>query len=113
MRIQREVKEKKILEKIVAISEEFLQSSDSELNYQKITDNILDISGAKYARFNLYDEDGSKFRTVAFSAPEGIIKKVSSLLGFKLLGKKWDRDPVRAERRENKVAYNNSFFNLK
>lgn len=98
MRIQREVKEKKILEKIVAISEEFLQFAGSELNYQKITDNILDISGAKYASFNLYDEDGSKFRTVAFSAPEGIIKKVSSLLGFKLLGKKWDRDPVRAER---------------
>ena len=98
MRIQREVEEKKILEKIVAIAEEFLQSAGSELNYQKITDNILDISGAKYACFNLYDEDGSKFRTVAFSAPEGIIKKASSLLGFKLLGKVWEHDPVRAEK---------------
>ncbi|MCJ7727601.1 MAG: PAS domain S-box protein [Actinobacteria bacterium] len=98
MRIQREVEEKKILERIVAISEEFLQFAGSELNYQKITDNILDISGAKYAVFNLFDEDGSKFRTVAFSAPDGIIKKASSLLGFKLLGKKWDHAPVIREK---------------
>ncbi|MBE3036538.1 MAG: diguanylate cyclase [Candidatus Atribacteria bacterium] len=98
MRTQRETEEKKILERIVAISEEFLQSAGSKLNYQKITDNILDISGAKYAVFNLYEEDGCKFRTVAFSAPEGIIKKVSSLLGFKLIGKKWDYDPARTER---------------
>lgn len=98
MRIQREAEEKKILERIVAISEEFLRSAGSELDYKKITDNILDISGAKYAVFSLYDEDSSKFRTAAFSAPEGIIKKASSLLGFKLLGKKWDRDPVISEK---------------
>jgi nitrogen-specific signal transduction histidine kinase len=98
MRIQSEAEEKKILEKLVVISEEFLQSDSTELNYQKITDNILDISGAKYAGFNLYDEEGSKSITVAFSAPEGIIKKVSSLLGFKLVGKKWNHDPVRTEK---------------
>src|SRR5665647_1900348 len=98
MEFQSEVEENKILERIVAISEEFLQSVESELNYQKITDNILDISGAKYAAFNLYDEDGSKSRTVAFSAPKEIIKKASSLFGFKLLDKKWILDPVRAEK---------------
>jgi diguanylate cyclase (GGDEF)-like protein/PAS domain S-box-containing protein len=91
-------RENKVLEKIVALSEEFLQSTVLELNYQKITDDILDISGAKYAAFNLFDEDGSKFRTVAFSAPGKVVKKVSSLLGFKLIGKKWDPDPVRAEK---------------
>ena len=90
--------EKKILKKIVELSEEFLQSTVLELNYQKITDDILDISGAKFAAFNLFDEDGSKFRTVAFSAPGRVLKKVYSLLGFKLLGKKWDPDPVRAEK---------------
>ena len=72
-------KEKKVLEKIVTISEEFLQSTVVKLNYQKITDDILDISGAKYAAFNLFDEDGRKFRTVAISIPEGVLKKVSSL----------------------------------
>jgi PAS domain S-box-containing protein len=86
--------EKKILELIIATSEEFLQSVGGELNYQKITNDILDISGAKYAGLNLYDEDGSRFTTVAFSAPQEIIKKVSSLLGFKLTGKRWDHVPV-------------------
>ena len=90
--------EKQILEKIVAASEEFLQSSGIELNYQQITDNILDISGARYAVFTLFDAGKNKFRTVAVSAPDGALKKVSSLLGFKLSGKEWDHDPVLAEK---------------
>ena len=97
MIIQNESEEKQILEKIVAASEEFLQSS--ELNYQKITDTILDICGAKYAAFNLYDDDGSRFTTVAISAPQGIIKKASSLLGFGLLGKKWGHAPAHAAKK--------------
>ena len=96
--VTEKIEEKKILEKIVELSEEFLQSAGSELNYQKITDDILYISGAKYAVFILYDEDGSKFRTVAISAPAGVLKKASSLLGFKLIGKKWEHDPVLAEK---------------
>jgi diguanylate cyclase (GGDEF)-like protein/PAS domain S-box-containing protein len=98
MTIQIDSEDKKVLELIVAASEEFLQSTGSKLNYQKITDDILYISGAKYAGFDLYDEDGTKFTTVALSAPEGIIKKAYSLLGFRLLGKRWDHDFVRAEK---------------
>src|SRR5665647_913859 len=96
MTFQSESEENKILELIVAASEEFLQSDGNKLNYQKITDTVVGISGAKYAVFNLYDEGGNKFITTAISAPDGMIKKVSSLLGFKLPGKKWDYDQVRA-----------------
>jgi hypothetical protein len=64
MTIQSEAEEKKILQTIVATSEEFLQAAGKELNYQKINDNILDISGAQYAAFNLYEEDGRNYRTV-------------------------------------------------
>jgi len=91
-------KEKKLLERIVEISEEFLQSSTGTLDYQKITDNILEFSDAKYAAFNLYDEDGNSSRTVAISAPDGMIKKTASLFSFKFLGKKWEHDPARAEK---------------
>ena len=96
--VNKKIEEKKILERIVELSEEFLQSAGSELNYQKITDDILYISGAKYAGFNLYDEDGSKFRAVAFSAPAGVLKEATSLLGFNLISKKWDHDPDRAKK---------------
>jgi hypothetical protein len=87
MTIQSESEENKILEQIVAASEEFLQSAGSKINYQKITDTVAYISGAKYVVFSLYDTGGNKFITTAISAPEGMIKKVSSLLGFKLPGK--------------------------
>ena len=81
--------EKEILKLLVAVSEEFLQSAGHELNYQKIVDTVADISGAKYAAFNLYDEDGNKFTTVAISAPKGIIKKASAFFGDKLVGKSY------------------------
>ena len=96
--ITEKIEEKKILEQIVKLSENFLQSSGSEINYQKFADDILYISGAKYAGFNLYNEEGNKLKTVAFSAPEEKIKKAYSLLGFKFLGREWDHDPVRAEK---------------
>ncbi len=98
MTIQNQAEENKILQLVVAASEEFLQSAGSELNYQKITDDILNISCAKYAIFNLYDEDGSKFTTVALSAPQGTLKTVSSLVGFILPGKSWEQDLILAEK---------------
>ena len=81
--------EKEILKLLVAVSEEFLQSAGSEPNYQKITDTVVLISGAKYAAFNLYNEDGSNYTTLAISGPEGIITKTSALFGDKLIGKTW------------------------
>ena len=81
--------EKKILEQIVASSEEFLQSNSSEINYQRIVDTIADISGAKYAVFNLYNEDGCSFTTRAIFAPKGIVKKATAIIGDKLVGKTW------------------------
>ena len=105
--------ENKILQLIVSASEEFLQSLGNELNYQKITDDILYISGAKYAGFNLYDEDGGKFRTVAFSAPKGIVKKASSLFGFQFLDKSWEHDPARAEKiKSNTITHFSSLSEL-
>jgi diguanylate cyclase (GGDEF)-like protein/PAS domain S-box-containing protein len=98
MTVQSNAEEKKILEKIVAASAEFLQSADGETDYQKITDTVLDISGAKFAAFNLYNEDGSKFTTIAISGSKENIKKASFLLGFRLRGKIWNSDPVSAER---------------
>lgn len=92
------MEEKKILELIIESSEYFLQSAGNNLNYQKFTDDILYISGAKYACFDLYNDDGSKFRTLAFSAPSEVIKKISSLLGFKFIGREWLLDPGRAEK---------------
>ena len=90
--------EKKILDLIFAVSEEFLQSAGSEPNYQKITDTVALISGVKYAAFNLYDEDGSNYKTLAISGPEGIVTKKSALFGNKLTGKTWKNNWASSEK---------------
>ena len=86
------------LKDMALLSEEFLQMNEMELNYQKVTDDFLKISGAKYAVFNLFDEEGESFSTKAISGNKGVIKKAADILGYKIEGKKWDKDPVRDEK---------------
>ncbi len=84
------------LEKLVAISEGFLQMNTQQINFQHITDIFKDISGALFVAFNMYDADGKSFTTVATSGLERYLNKISSLLGFSIAGKLWKHDPVRA-----------------
>ena len=46
------------MKRLIEISEEFLQINEQEIDYQKITDDFLKMSGAKYVVFNLFDEEG-------------------------------------------------------
>ena len=80
--------EEKIMEIIIKSSEQFLQLSSEEINYQGITDTLLEISEAKYVGFNLYDDEGIEFTTMAMSGVNEHIKKISALLGFNPIGKK-------------------------
>ncbi len=86
--------EKEALAKLLLVSEEFLADSESIINYQKITDDILQISGGKYAVFNLFDENGLDFQTVAVAGLSRHFRRATALLGFDLYGKKWPRDEI-------------------
>ena len=90
--------EKDSLIQLLTISEELQQKSDKEIDFQKITDDLVTITGAKYAVFNLLDGDGKNFRTIAISGLNQKFKKTAEILGFELFGKKWDYDPVREEK---------------
>ena len=83
---------------LLALTQDFLQMSASEIDFQKITDDLLKLSGGKYAAFNLFDENGKDFRTVALSGVNAHSRKAVSILGFELVGKKWPPDPVRAKK---------------
>ncbi|KAB2953419.1 PAS domain-containing protein [Heliorestis acidaminivorans] len=89
------IAERKTLEKIVTLTEDFLQLSPEQTDYQKITDDLLQISGAKYACFNLYNDSGNEFTTMAFSGLHNHISKLTSLLGFEVVGKKWVHNAFR------------------
>ncbi len=73
------------------------------MNYQEITDALRFISKAKYVAFNLYDDSGEKFITVAISGLTEDIKRAESLLGYDIIGKKWACDPIRAKKIDSKV----------
>ncbi|MDO9592063.1 MAG: PAS domain S-box protein, partial [Erysipelotrichaceae bacterium] len=83
---------------LVQASETLLQTNDAGVNYSDVTDNFLMICGAKYAVFNLYDEDGKKFTTKAISGDKGAIEKAAGIIGYTLIGKRWEHDPIRAEK---------------
>ncbi|MBU3112903.1 HD domain-containing phosphohydrolase [Clostridium lacusfryxellense] len=101
------------MERLIEISEEFLQINDHKINYQKISDDFLNICGAKYAAFNLFDEGGKSFTTISISGDRGMIKKISLLLGFKIEGKKWDADTLIGEKIKNStISRFNSFREL-
>jgi PAS domain S-box-containing protein len=89
--------EKRLLEKLINSSEDFIQFSDST-PYDKIIQIILEISGANYAVLNIFDENGLEFTTVAFTGISENIKKVSAFLGFDIINKHWNRDLNREEK---------------
>lgn len=105
--------EKEALAKLLSVSEEFLANSGTEVDFQKITDDLLWISGGKYAVFNLYDEDGRDFQSIAISGKKQNILKARALLGFDLKGKKWPQDEVKAVKiRDHIITRFASLFEL-
>ncbi len=87
--------EKSILEKLITLVEENLQSPVGELNYKDLTDGLLELSGAKFVAINTYDLDNNKTVTRAISGMSAGIRKAGSILGIDLVGKAWDIIPER------------------
>lgn len=78
------------MEHLIEITDDLLSGSDVKNNYKKISDDFLMISGAKYAAFNLFDEDGKYFYTKALTGDHEIVKKAVEIIGYKFEDKKWE-----------------------
>jgi PAS domain S-box-containing protein len=90
--------ERNSIERLLSASERFLEYAGHELDFQKMTDDLLAISGGKFAVLNLFEENGRDFQTVAISGLGESITKAASFLGFELRGSKWSSDEARAAR---------------
>ncbi len=90
------------LKKISITSESFLNGIGGKIPYQQIVDTLLEISEAKYAAFNLYNEKGNKYKTVAIAGDRGNIEKAMKIMEMMLEGKEWDHDPLRVEKIKNR-----------
>ena len=89
------------LKKFSETLESFLHDLGGEIPYQQLVDTLLELSEAKYAAFNLYNEDGKKFKTMAIAGDRGSIRKAMEIMGMQLEGKEWDYDPRRVEKIKN------------
>jgi PAS domain S-box-containing protein len=95
-------------------SQHDLSEASSQLNkftiynidYQYIVDRMAAYSGARYATLNKFDSSGTNFTTVAIAGLTKQMEKAVQLLGFPLLGKNWEFDPVReAKIRNSKTTF--------
>jgi PAS domain S-box-containing protein len=88
-------------QKIISeIAEKFNEFNTKNIDYKYIADKAREISGAKYAILNKFDEHGRVFSTVGFSGISKHLKKAVTLLGFDVIGKKWAYDPDRQKKIE-------------
>lgn len=91
------------LRKALAQSSGMIQSNNDEIDYQLIADSFLEISGAKYLSFNIFNDNGLDFTTVAVSGIKENLLKFTSIIGYEVINKKWKYDPIRAPRMEEKM----------
>ncbi|UTW69552.1 hypothetical protein KHA80_22920 [Anaerobacillus sp. HL2] len=81
----------------------FYKKTNRKSNLQKITDDLLKITSAKFVLFNLYNSDGEQFTTRAISGEKCLLNKVTDIVGYNITGKNWSDDPVCAENCENQM----------
>ena len=91
------------LEKLRSYSEELLQMCACNMDYQKILDNIVNISKAKYGVLLLFDESKDRFMFTALSGDKEKMQGASRTLGFEQLGKGWNYKNVQIEKTQEMV----------
>ncbi|MFO7924388.1 MAG: PAS domain S-box protein [Bacteroidales bacterium] len=92
-----------VLKRLILAAEEFIGFTDDIPDYNKILQIVLDISGAKYASLNIFDENGLSFTTVEMKGINKNILKGLDFLGFDVKNKHWKHDPVRAEKTKDQT----------
>ena len=84
--------------KIIEASKQFLKSHNIEIDYESMCETMIDLSGAKFVAFNLFDEKYLSFKTVAIVGDKNNVKMVNDILGINISGFQWSHD-------ENKTQY--------
>ena len=89
---------------LVMISERFLQSDSPEVDYNLLSESLIDISGARYAVFSQFNEDGSGITVKNISGDAESIGRASKILGFAITGKTWSTDRALDRRLDGHVV---------
>ena len=98
---------------LIEMGDYFMHNMGSMIDYDKITQFAHDVSGAEYVAFNLFDDNGHEFTTVALEGVKEIIKDGLKLFKLDPIGKKWAYDQVREEKiLNNDITYFDSLIEL-
>jgi len=92
---------KLVLNKLLNSSTEFIDSTTVGINYLKLTEIMLDISGAKYATFNMLNESKLEYTTLAVSGLSKNILLAKKILGFEIINKTFKLDAVKHQKISN------------
>jgi diguanylate cyclase (GGDEF)-like protein/PAS domain S-box-containing protein len=88
--------------KMQEIAQYFINNIGNQINYDQITKFAYEISGADYAAFNLFHENGRDFSTISLCGVSNQLKKICEMLDFQIIGKTWAYDPEREKRTKDK-----------
>lgn len=93
--ISEQKKNADMLKMILSTSKKLLNMPLDAINYQLVVDEIKELSGAWIVGINTYEQSGTKSVTRAISKIPSIIKDITKILGFPIVGKEWDVRPDR------------------
>ncbi len=93
-------KEASSIRELLKLTEKLIDTELASFDYQSAADNLLQLSGAKIAAINTYEEIRTKTVTRAIAGIPSIIEQASEILGFKIAGQAWDIIPERIRKIE-------------
>ncbi|MDG5814676.1 PAS domain S-box protein [Chitinispirillales bacterium ANBcel5] len=98
---------------IAEASKEMSAYSVENVDYQKIAETMLTLSGAKYVGLNKFEKNGKNFRTVALTGEKDHLKRAQKILNSRLIKKEWAYDPIREKKtKDNKTTFFDNLHEL-
>jgi PAS domain S-box-containing protein len=91
------------LKTLLFASAELLKFND-KIDFNQLSQTMLEVSGAKYVSFNLFEPNGLDYTTVGFAGMGDFANKSKKYLGFNFFNKRWNYDAVRAEKIKNETT---------
>lgn len=83
-----------LLQKLLFRSSDFI-GNDITIDYQSITNTMIELSGAKYGAFNILEPNSNDFVTKAIYVNKIDFEKCKKIFGYDFTKKKWKEDPER------------------
>ncbi|OQB29692.1 MAG: Transcriptional regulatory protein BasR [Bacteroidetes bacterium ADurb.Bin174] len=112
---QEKLQQKRIrLRRVLEESTRFIQVQSGKIDFVKITDIMMEISGAKVVAFSRFIDDGGTYITKGFSGLGNFAKNSMNILGFNLLEKVWKADlTFSSTLKDGNIQYLNNIKELK